>query len=231
MKHFTLAFAAGLAFATSAAALSTTVGTDQGLVRPDMDNQGWWLENQANNNATNDNYITGAYSTGSRSYFTFDLSGLGGQTITGLTLNLRRYVQDQAVVLDFWDVSTSASDLAQRGVVDSAIWMDLGTGTSYGTSGVIPSGASTDVLSFSLNAAAVAGANAAVGGYFSIGASVNGPGVIFSLSSDEPGNFGPGYTQDLVIDYVQGQVPLPAAGWLLVTGLGGLVVARRKSRS
>lgn len=235
MNYIIILLVAGLTTATSASASTITIGTDEGLVRPGMDNQGFWEDNSPNNNPTNDNYFTGTsfeiahpddVEVSHRSYFTFDLSGLVGQVITSLTLNLRRYDQTGTVELGFWDVSTSAADLAQRNVYNPAIWEDLGTGTSYGSSGPIADGASTDVLSFSLNADAVADANAAIGGYFSIGASVNGPGVIFASSGGEPGNGGPGYTQDLVLETV---VPLPAAGWLLPVALGGLFAVRRKA--
>lgn len=214
---------------TAATAATVTVGTDEGLVRPGMDNQGYWRSYIPNGNLTNDNYIASSF-YGTRPYFTFDLSGLVGQKISGLTLNLRRYIHEENPIITFWDVSTSAADLAQRGVADWAIFNDLGSGKSYGNSGPISYGASTDVLSFVLNNEAIADANKAIGGYFSIGLSVTG-GTIFAASGEEPGNRGPGYTQDLVIVVSPMTViPLPATLPLLASGLGifGFAVWSRK---
>ncbi|MFN3252046.1 PEP-CTERM sorting domain-containing protein [Roseibium album] len=219
----------GVVTASLATAATVTVGTDQGLVRPGMDNQGYWRSYIPNGNLTNDNYIASSFYD-TRPYFTFDLGGLVGQKISGLTLNLRRYIQEENPIVTFWDVSTSATDLAQRGVADWSIFNDLGSGNSYGSSGPISSGASTDVLSFVLNDQAVADANKAIGGYFSIGLSVTA-GTVFAASSNEPGNRGPGYTQDLVISTNPiTVVPLPATLPLLAGGLGafGLAGWRRK---
>lgn len=223
MKSLIMAVIVGLATLGSAQAAQVTIGTDEGLVNAGRDNQGWWRLDAANGNPTNDNYYTGG---DVRSYFTFDLSGITPGTITGLVLELRRYIQDAPVDLEFWDVSTSAVDLAQRNTVDNAIHADLGTGASYGSATVL-TGGSFDVLSFTLNAAAVADANAASGGYFSVGAAVNGPGAIFSYSSDEASSGGVGYTQQLIINPVS-SVPLPAGILLLSGGLGALTLGRRR---
>jgi hypothetical protein len=155
------------------------------------------------------------------------LSGVTG-TVLGATLELRRYGTTQGAILELFDVNTSAVDLAQRNTVDNAIFADLGTGTSYG-SFVAGAGSSSDVMSFSLNAAAFADINGAIGGYFSIGGtSVNG--AHFSGSGSEPGNGGLGFTQQLVLitEEQTAQIPEPGALVILGFGLAGLGVARRK---
>lgn len=217
--------------AAPAVAATVTIGTDQGLVSPGRDNQGWWRATGSNTNLTNDNYFTGN-SDVYRSYFTFDLSGLVGETITGLQLDLRQYGLSGGVNLGFYDVGTSAAALAQRGVVNAAIHADLGTGNSYGSSGILTDRGSFHVHSFELNAQAVSDANAAIGGYFSVGARNLLSGSVFSASGDEPGNGGPGYTQNLVVTMADtATVPLPAALPLLLAALGAMGVAARRRRS
>lgn len=225
---FAAFFAATLASVVQAAPI--VIGTDQGLVSPGRDNQGWWSDTNANTNPTNDNYIirtnvgAGIYDT--RSYFTFDLSGLAPATVTSAVLRLRRYDQVGSPTITFYDVSTSATDLARRNILDVSVFDDLGTGTSYGAF-TPAAGDSFDVLEFSLNASALGDISAAIGGYFSIGGAVD-VGALFSSSGAEPGNGGPGYTQELVIDTSAAVVPLPAPALLLITGFAGLAAVRRK---
>ena len=160
---------------------------------------------------------------------TFDLSGLAGQVITGLRLEARRYTQSGTVEYELFDVHTSAADLAQRGVTDAAIHADLGTGSSYGSFAIIPGG-SFDIVQMALNAAAVADANAAIGGYFSVGGRLNAGDSLFSTSNNEPGGGGPGYIQQLVVTHIDAPaIPLPAGFVLLAGALGVLGVARFKS--
>jgi hypothetical protein len=196
-----------------------------------MENHGWWSASTANTNPTNDNYIARVGSI--RPYFTFDLSGLTGQVITAIELRLRRYDQTSNVTLSFFDVGTTATALAQRGGTSSAIYNDLGTGTAYGSFRVVD-GASTDVLSFVLNPDAVADANAAIGGYFSIGGVATGAAAanyIFGFSN------GAGSVQDLVVTTLDpplpapAPVPLPAGGWLVLSGAGALALMRRRRRA
>ncbi|MEM9342474.1 MAG: VPLPA-CTERM sorting domain-containing protein [Pseudomonadota bacterium] len=227
-----VAAVAGLMIGTStiASAATFTIGTDEGLVSPGRDNQGWWNDTFGNSNSNNDNYIVGMSSGGSeyRNYFTFDLSGLVGQVITSIELQVRRYGQTSAGNYTLWDVDTSAADLAQRNTLDTSIFNDLGSGDSYGSTFVATGGSTNDVISFTLSGDAIADANAAIGGYFSVGGTFDGSGLLFTGSSSEPGNFGSGFTQQLVIETTP--VPLPAGGLLLLTGLGGVAALKHRKK-
>lgn len=227
IKNFVAAACILLGGIASAQAAIITVSTSDGLVSPGRDNQGFWLVDEANANLTNDNYFTReAGSFMHRSYFSFDLSSVTGN-VTGAILELRRYSTDSNATLEFFDVSTSATDLAQRGIIDNSIHADLGSGVSYGSFAAGP-GSPSDVMSFSLNPSAFADIDSAFGGYFSIGVTSTG-GTSFSASGDEPGNGGPGYTQQLVL-VTEETTAIGEPGTLAILGLGlvGLRLARRK---
>jgi hypothetical protein len=215
--------------ATAVQAATITISTSDDLVRPGMDNQGWWVNGDINNNATNDNYIINGDFR--RDYFTFSLDELV-DTVIGATLRVRRYNSDSGVTLNLFDVSTSAADLARRQIIDNSVFIDLGTGNSYG-SFLIGAGVSSDILSFSLNATALADINAAAGGYFSIGGQLNS-GTLFGSSSGEPGNSAgtQNSIQELVLTTLDAPVAVPEPGSLVLlsAGLLGLGWARHRNR-
>ena len=213
---------------TSANASIITISTSDNLVRPGMDNQGWWGNNFGNNNPTNDNYITREPTY--RSYYSFLLGGITDPVISA-ELQLRRYGTNAGSTLSLFDVSTSATDLSQRLIVDNAIYSDLGSGVSYG-SFLAGAGVSLDIMSFSLNVAALADINSSIGSYFSIGATSTG-GTHFSSSGGEPGNTpNTNFIQQLVLETrVVEQVPEPATLALFGIGLAGLGFARKKRKS
>ena len=108
-----------------------------------------------------------------------------------------------------------------------------GTGQSYGEFTVIGAGSSTDILSFSLNAAAISDINTAIGEFFSIGGSLlTLDGTTFGPFNDEIlfGSSGGLGTQrlvlegdDLVLETVtMTTVPEPSTLALFAIGLTGL---------
>lgn len=205
-----------------------TITTSDAQIDPGVDNQGWWSDLVSNNNAVNDNYITGVSGQSTfRSFFSFDLRGMSG-TVTSATLHLQRYEQDGAVRLGFWDVSTPVWQLVgtRHSGFDLSIFEDLGGGASYGSYRVRP-GAIEDVLSFTLNGAALADINRLLGsGYFSIGSAASG-GYIFANSSDEPGNSQGAFNglQALVLEVTP--VPEPAT-WALWSAAAALYAGQRR---
>jgi K319-like protein len=107
-----------------------------------------------------------------RSYYTFDLSALGG-TVTSARLVLSQgyWVGGHTGVL-LSEVTTNAATLSTSRY-SPAIFNDLGDGTVYGSS-YLPWTHATHLYYISLNAAAVSDIQAAAGGYFSIGAAPTG---------------------------------------------------------
>ena len=130
----------------------------------------------------NPNYIAGSYDGDNRNFFSFDLSS--ACQATEVTLQLTRFRQTGSLTYSLFDVSTPAAVLNANNGTSQAIFDDLGSGTAFGSFPVDP-GAETDILSFRLNPAGVAGFNAARGGFFSIGGRSSGEG-----SSEESYLFG-----------------------------------------
>ncbi len=168
--------------------LSTvTFSTSESQFDPGIDNQGWWSDTWRNDNI-NDNYFTGYISNGAnshmtRNFFTFDLSSLDltGQEVTSATLRLTRATgvsPDSEETVEFFDVSTPADVLNNNVGPDPAIYADLGSGVSYGSFTVAVAGSSSEVVSFDLNAGALADITDSVGQFFSIG------GALTSIGQD-----------------------------------------------
>ena len=227
-----------LTFCLTAGGASTvyTLDTSAHEFNPGVLNQGWWSD-FAGNNTFNDNYIIALFWTApsypyqqgivERDFFTFDLSGISG-TIQSATLLLRRGNSgspNPTETIDFWDVQTPVAILNNNIGPNASIVSDLGTGRNYGSFQVAMSGSASEVLSFTLNANAIADLNASRGGFFSIGGSMEGqpaPGIdryLFGVSQGFPGQL------QLTV------VPEPAAGYFIfVCSMCAGVVRNRKHR-
>ncbi|MEZ6073567.1 MAG: hypothetical protein R3C10_25635 [Pirellulales bacterium] len=162
---------------------------------PGVKNQGWWSEET---DATDDNanyVVMGPDGNAFRNFFTFDLSRLSG-TVDTATLRLTRFGFSGGAVktIEFFDVSTPADEVNANVGLNSAIFADLGSGTSYGSFDITGPDNYDDVLEFQLNPAALTDIMSAHG-YFTIGGTLisnDGGGSVFAGSNS-------GGVQELVL--------------------------------
>lgn len=212
---------------------SLTFFTSDREFTPGVPNQGWWSPTSANSDP-NSNYIVGICCGGNNhhNFFTFDLSSLT-DTVISARLELQRYdylSPDPSETLGLFAVSTDAATLNNNNGTSSAIFNDLGTGTSYGSFVVSSVGSFTDILSFNLNAAAIADINAGAGGFFSIG------GALLSLSGGTNDEYVFGFSHEagavprLVIETRSQSVPEPSSilGLVALSAFGAGSLLKRK---
>jgi hypothetical protein len=111
-----------------------------------------------------------------RNFFSFPV-GIAdipvGHEVVSATLKIMRvYSSDDNEdfeFLEFFDVSTNKDTLNTQTGVSQAIFDDLGSGNSYGVFAVPGHGSTNEILSFELNAMAIADINASINYWFSIG--------------------------------------------------------------
>ncbi len=191
MKHSRIALvllAAASWGATNIQAGTYFFHTYQNQFDAGVNNQGWW---SLDLNATddNDNYYVGenyiSIFSGSdylRNFFTFSLTGLDtwGQNVTSSTLHLfggESSAGDATETFVLYDVSTDAATLNNNvGLATTAIWNDLGGGTSYGSFTLTRASVPFNTVSLSLNSAALADIASQAGNYFSIGGALTSDG-------------------------------------------------------
>jgi hypothetical protein len=159
----------------------------------DATNRGWF-NSVGSHTATNlTAYVgQGSGSTRFRSFFVFDLTGLS-EPVGGavLRLELEAYLgPDPSEAFAVYDVSSNVGDLllTQSGRTD--IYTDLGSGTAYAMGVATPADVGS-VLEIPLSDEAVAAVNAAAGGRFAVGVSLEtlrlptgSEGIRFSLTTE-----------------------------------------------
>ncbi|MDP6045948.1 MAG: PEP-CTERM sorting domain-containing protein [Phycisphaerae bacterium] len=148
--------------------------------------------------------------------------------LVSATLRLQRYGQVGSIDIEFYDVGSAVSTLVSGHNAGDAggqsIFQDLGAGTSYGQSSVSWTGASTDVLEFSLNSSALADITSGAGGLIAIGVTRTGgdpqshnENYLFGLSNTSG-------VQELVL------VTTPEPAILSLLALGVLAVLRKRRK-
>ena len=139
---------------------------------------GWW-NSWGNHDDWNDNYIAGRCCEGAgddyRDFFVFDLSGVA-QQISAAELRIENpyggyFSPDSSETYTLFDISTPLADLQASGSGQTAIFNDLGTGSSHGSQ-VVSYADDGQVVSVNLNSAGVAALNASLGGQTALGGAV-----------------------------------------------------------
>ena len=198
-----------------------TLSTAQSRFEPTSLNQGWWGDYNDFNQDDNDNHYTGMAGLDHRSFYTFDFSGVKGK-IKRAKINLMRGGQSSDLTLRFWDVSTDAQIVNKTIFHDQSIYIDLGTGKSYGSFAVSYGTDTTDRLEFELNSKAITDMRKQ-SGFFTIGASVLESEHIFSRSG--------GNVVFLTLDVQPTRVPEPSSIALILLGVAGLAYSRHRRTS
>ncbi len=152
--------------------------------------QGWWSATDPNS-AGNTNYFVGSTTNGDttanlRDFFTFDISGLAGDTVSAATLSLTAFDStsdsgrsQQQFTLS--SVSVPAAILDDTEGTSATIFDALAGGTVYGSFSVPVTGFGFGTDTFTLDAAGVAALNAAISAgadSFSIGGSLSSANAV-----------------------------------------------------
>jgi MYXO-CTERM domain-containing protein len=194
--------------------------------------QGWWSTTYGSNGGGG-NYIVGSYGGGEfRDFFSFDLSALDltGKQVVSAKLEVWNTADRQGALnpemLGLFDVSTSVAALTTPGPLNPTIFSDLGSGTSYGNFPVY--GPGNNLVSFDLNAAALADIHAAAGSTFSIG------GALQDLTGAQPQFiFGSSWNdgrERLILETAPSAAATPEPASMALLGLGALPLLRRRLR-
>ena len=139
---------------------------------------GWY--NGSDHNTDNTNYIVAAAgefgnSTGYNNWFAFDLTNIMG-SFTTASITFNSYVTDSPANYHVYDFGGDISSLT-GGTGGLGAFNDLASGTSYGVFGY-SSANNNLVRTLTLNAAAVADINQALGGRFALGGTLEPSTVV-----------------------------------------------------
>lgn len=214
-----------LAATAGGAATFTLDATSRGCLESDG------TEGCGNSFQANGNFFTGenfSQSEQLRSFFLFDLSGVSG-TVTGVSLKIdvgNILADPGPESVGFFQVSQASFNTLAGGSGSGAVYGDLGTGINLGGP-TLDTGDSDSLINFAGGASWISAVSGALGGDFGFGGS-----LLTYNSAEREGVFGgsTGNTFQLVIDTADAPVvPLPAGMPLLLAGLGGLALLRRRS--
>lgn len=166
-----------------------------------------------------------------RSFFLFDLSGVGG-TIVSATLsfglgNLGYNSTDASEGVGFFEISASSVGKLESSTQDASTYSDLGTGINLGYPSFTNAMENSTVTNV-LTPLWLSALNGASGGKFGLGGSL----ITFGGNGEE-GVFGGSTGQQVKLTITtrdSGVIPLPAGLPLLLSGLGGLALLRRSRR-
>ena len=145
--------------------------TDQSQFTAGVANQGWWSPTAANNDL-NDILFVGGSSTPAlhRGFITFDLDhpDLVGVAINSATVTLDQVGGGGGIhTLEFHDVAADAATVNFNSGTSSALYIDLGSASLYGTFQV--DSGTLGQKQFSLNSSGLLSLDDALGGFFTIG--------------------------------------------------------------
>ncbi|MBV9849487.1 MAG: hypothetical protein JO250_07350 [Armatimonadetes bacterium] len=236
---------AALAAAPPARAATQTFNTGQSSFNGGLlINQGFYY-NDGEHDATNDNHSTGQQTVNVggtlitrdfNSFYTFDLSSLNltNQIVTGATLTFNPLPNEAGISgsgatsenLGLFDVSTDAATLNAShlgGTPRPDIYTDLGSGTSYGTFTYPLSPTTPQTLT--LDSAALTDITSHAGGFFSIGAALQGlpaSGTELLFGGSDVGGISDAQTLTIT---TAPRASVPEASPMTFLGLGGLLLS------
>jgi hypothetical protein len=165
----------GLQTSLTSGARAAVLGSLGGTVTVNATDAGWWDSTGAHT-ATNKNYFVGQSGNQYHDYFVFDLGGLAPGLLTGAQLRISNpstgysspFASD---VYTTFDESTPLASLMATGTGQTGIFNDLGSGTTYGST-IVSSASNGQTVATTLNAAALAALNGAIGGPIAVGGAI-----------------------------------------------------------